>query len=158
MKQNLASLKLTPADTTALNAALTTINTTLGDRTVSLDPALRRTLTKMGPKTRPFCIEAINALQNNSASLPPDFDLPELADDMSDFDKLDAFATKLATLSESVDDTLKAISSDVMTSCISGVGFLKALNKLTASLDDQLADLKTLRRSKPAAKKKAPTP
>jgi hypothetical protein len=156
MKQNLVSLKLTNAEITTLNGSLVPINTIFANRAVSLDPEQRRTLTKMGDKSRPFCQEAINALQSNAASLPPDFDLSELADDMADFDKLNAFAAKLGTLVELVDDTLKAISSDVMTSCIFGVGFLKALNKLTASLDNELQGLKGLRRSKAVKKPKTP--
>jgi hypothetical protein len=140
---------------TALNGAVDTIRTTLGTRVVSLSPQQRRELVKMGGKTRAFCDGAIAALQSNSASLPPSVDVAELTDDMADFDKLNAFASDFTTLSESIDDTLKAISSDVMTTSIFGVGILKALNKGSAALDTLLSDLSTLRRAKPAKKQKA---
>ena len=52
-----------------------------------------------------------------------------------------------------IDDTLKALSSDVMVNSVAGVGFLKALNKLKPSLDRLLTDLGSIRRSKPNKKK-----
>ena len=54
---------------------------------------------------------------------------------------------------EMIDDTLKALSSDVMVNTVAGVGFLKALNKLKPSLDRLLADLGAIRRAKPTKKK-----
>jgi hypothetical protein len=158
MAQNLVSLKLTDAELTTLNGALDTIQTTLAGRTVSLDPGQRRTLVKMGDKTRPFCEDAVAALQSNSAALPPGFALGELADDMTDFEKLNPFFDRLTTVRELVDDTLKAISSDVMTNCIAGVGVLKALNKLNPALDESLKNLSNVRRKKAAKKSKPPTP
>jgi hypothetical protein len=53
-----------------------------------------------------------------------------------------------------IDDTTKALSSDVMVNTLVGVSFLKALNKLKPSLDKLLQDLSGIRRSKSATKKK----
>ena len=158
MAQNLASLNLTAAEVTALTGALQTIQTTLGNRGVSLDPKQRRELVKMGDKSRPFGEQAVAALQNNSASLPPDLDVTGLVQDLADFQKLDAFADQLRQVSELIDDTLKALSSDIMTNAIIGVGILKALNKLNPNLDTLLKDLSVLRRNKPTTKPAAPKP
>lgn len=104
----------------------------------------------MGDKSRPFCEQAVAALQSNVAPLPPDFDLPELVTDLADFTKLDAFFDQFEQRGEQLDETLKAISSDVMTNSTLGVGSLKFLNKLNPKLDDLLKDLSALRRSKPS--------
>src|SRR6476620_8104185 len=120
MAQNLASLKLTAANMTALNGALDTIRTTLGDRAVSLSVSQRQTLTKMGDKSRPFCQQGIAALQANAASLPPDVNVTELSDDLADFEKLAPFFDQYNQVGELIDDTLKAISSDVMINTIAG--------------------------------------
>lgn len=153
MPQNLASLKITDAEITTLRGALQTIRTTLGARAVSLDTTQRKDLVKMGDKSRPFCEQSINALQSNAAALPPDLNVSELRDDMADFEKLNPFFDEFSTVGELLDDTLKAISSDIMTNCIAGVGVLKALNKLNPSLDAALKNLATLRRSKSQPKK-----
>jgi hypothetical protein len=158
MAQNLASLKLTDAELATLNGALDTIETTLAGRIVALDADQRQSLVKMGDKTRPFCEDSIAALQSNSAALPPGFALGELADDMADFEKLNPLFDRLTTVRESIDDTLKAISSDVMINCIAGVGVLKALNKLNPSLDESLKNLAAIRRKKAPKKPKPPTP
>ena len=157
MSQDLASLNLTAADLTALRGALATIRTTLGDRTVSLTPEQRRSLVKMGDNTRTFCTQAIDALQANAASLPADFDLAELEQDMADHEALDAFYTEFEQVGELIEDTLKATASDVMTNSILGAAFLKVLNKLRPSLDTLLSELTRVRRRKPA-KKQPPTP
>ena len=52
MSQNLANINVTGAEITALTGALQTVRTTLGDRAVSLSPAQRQTLMKMGPSRR----------------------------------------------------------------------------------------------------------
>ena len=152
MQQNLVNLNLTTADITALNGALNTIRTTLGNRAVSLSPQERQELTKMGDKSRTFCEQAIAGIASNSGSMPADMDVAELTQDLADFTKLDAFYTDYLALGEKIDDTLRAVSSDVMTGSIIGVTFLKALNKLNPGLDNLLASLRSVRRSKPKAK------
>lgn len=152
MSQDLANINLTIEELAALNAALDTINTTLGDRMVSLTPDQRRSLVKMGGKTQVFCEQAAIGLKDNLASLPDDLDVPGLTQDVADFTGLQAFFVRYNQTAESIDDTLKALSSDIMTSCIVGVTFLKALNKLKPSLDTLLKSLTELRRRKPVPK------
>lgn len=152
MLQNLVTLNLTAADITVLTGALDTIRTTLGDRAVSLTPQQRQELTKMGDKSRTFCEQAVAGIRSNSGSMPADLDVAGLAQDLEDFSKLNAFYTDYLALGEKIDDTLRAVSSDVMTGSIMGVTFLKALNKLNPALDTLLASLRNVRRSKPKAK------
>lgn len=54
MSQNLISLELSDEDVTAINAALTEIETRLAGRLVALDASARRRLTKMGDKSEAF--------------------------------------------------------------------------------------------------------
>ena len=156
MPQNLVSLDLTAADITALTGALATIRTTLGDRAVSLSPQERQELTKMGDKSRTFCEQAVAGIASNSGSMPADLDVAGLTQDLADFTKLDAFYADYLAIGEKIDDTLRAVSSDVMNGSIIGVTFLKALNKLNPGLDSLLSSLRNVRRSKPKAK--PPTP
>ena len=153
MPQDLTDMNLTAAEITALTGALQTIRTTLGTRAVSLDPDQRRTLVKMGDSTRVFCQQAVAGLQANAGSIPPDLNLPGLVQDLADYTALEAFYAEYEAVGELMDDTLKALASDVMTGSIVGVTFLKALNKINPGLDTLLDSLKQARRrksSKPA--------
>jgi hypothetical protein len=154
MSQNLAEVHLTAKELETVRAALATIRETLQPRATSLTPAQRKSLVKMGDKSRNFCEQAIAGLQSNSTSLPADYDLAGLAGDMADFTELDNFNTEFQQVGEMIDDTVKALSSDVMVNSLVGVTFLKALNKLKPSLDKLLQNLGSIRRAKPASKKK----
>ncbi len=155
MAQNLANIQLTPAEITALKGALQTIRTTLGDRAVSLTPDQRKTLVKMGDNTRVFCQQAVTGLEANIGSMPPDLDVPGLVQDFADYTALEPIVAEYEAVGELLDDTLKALSSDVMTSSIIGVTFLKALNRINPALDNLLGSLKQVRRRKSS---KAATP
>ena len=148
MSQNLASIEFTAAETAILSSALQTIRTTLGDRAVSLTPDQRKTLVKMGDNTRVFCQQAVAGLQQNAGSMPPDLDVPGLVQDFADYTALEIFVAEYEAIGELLDDTLKALSSDVMTNSIVGVTFLKALNKINPALDTLLDSLKLVRRRK----------
>jgi len=153
MSQDLASLKLTEEDIKKLGGAMAIIREVLAKRAVSLTPTQRKKLLKMGDKSRNFCVQAVEGLKANAASLSPEFKLTALEEDLADFTALDAFFAEYEQVGEMIDDTLKALSSDVMVNSVAGVGFLKALNKLKPSLDRLLTDLGSIRRSKPNKKK-----
>lgn len=152
MSQNLANINLTGAEITALTGALQTIRTTLGDRAVSLSSAQRQTLMKMGDNTRVFCQQAVAGIQANAGSMPPDLDVPGLVQDLEDYTALEGIVAEYEAIGELLDDTLKALSSDIMTNSIVGVAFLKALNKLNPGLDNLLSSLKQVRRRKATPK------
>lgn len=155
MSQNLAIIEFTAAEIATIKGALQTVRTTLGDRAVNLTPDQRKTLVKMGDNTRVFCQQAVAGLQQNSGSMPPDLDVPGLVQDLADYNALESIVAEYEALGEILDDTLKAVASDVMTNSIIGVSFLKALNQINPALDDLLGSLKTVRRRK-AVKTPAP--
>jgi hypothetical protein len=156
MSQDLANIHLTAAEITTLTGALQTIRTTLGDRAVNLTPAQRKSLVKMGDNTRVFCQQAVAGIQANAGSMPPDLDVPGLAQDLADYTALEGILAEYEAVGELLEDTLKALSSDVMTNSIIGVTFLKALNQINPGLDTLLGSLKQVRRRKSA--KAAPDP
>jgi hypothetical protein len=80
--------------------------------------------------------------------MPPDLDVPGLVQDFADYTALEIFVAEYEAVGELLDDTLKALSSDVMTNSIVGVTFLKALNKINPALDTLLDSLKLVRRRK----------
>ena len=145
-------MNITADELASLMGSMENIRAIFGNRAISLSPEERRSITKMGDKSRTFCEQAVAGINAHSGSMPADLDVAGLSQDLADFAKLDAFYTEYLTLGEKIDDTLKALSSDVMTGSIIGVTFLKALNKLNPGLDTLLKSLSAVRRSKPAAK------
>ncbi len=156
MTQNLASIELTSAEAATVRSALQSIRTTLGARAVSLSPEQRKTLMKMGDNTRVFCQQAVAGLQQNAGSLPPDLEIPGLVQDFADYTALESIVAEYEAVGELLDDTLKALASDVMTTSIMGVTFLKALNKINPDLDTLLDSLKQVRRRKSAKPENSP--
>lgn len=152
MPQNLVNMNITADELASLMGSMENIRAIFGNRAISLSPEERRSITKMGDKSRTFCEQAVAGINAHSGSMPADLDVTGLSQDLADFATLDAFYTDYLTLGEKIDDTLKALSSDVMTGSIIGVTFLKALNKLNPGLDTLLKSLSAVRRSKPAAK------
>jgi hypothetical protein len=153
MSQNLAQVHLTEQDLATMREGLAMIRSVIASRATSLTPQQRKSLVKMGDKSRNFCGQAVAGLQSNGDSLPKTFNVEALAVDLADFTALDAFHAEFEQVGEMIDDTTKALSSDVMVNALVGVSFLKALNKLNPSLDKLLQQLGAIRRAKPAAKK-----
>lgn len=156
MSQDLANINLTAAEISSLSGALQTIRTTLANRAVSLTPDERQSLIKMGDGSRVFCQQAVAGIQANIGSMPPDLDVPGLVQDLADYTALEGIMAEYKAIGEMLDDTLMALSSDIMSNSLIGVTFLKALNKLNPGLDTLLGSLKQVRRRK--ATKTAPAP
>jgi len=106
----------------------------------------------MAEGTQPFCEQTVAALEANSASLPAELPVGATAKDLADYKKLAPIYAEYLVVGELLDDTLKALASDVMTNCIVGAAFLKALNKLKPGLDNLLQNLTSIRRRKATKK------
>lgn len=70
MSQNLISLALTAEQLTAVEGALATLEENLTGL-IALQPAQRRSLTKMGDKSEVFCRQTLKLLQQNPQVVPP---------------------------------------------------------------------------------------
>lgn len=84
MSQNLISFQPSPADLTAVDAALKTLE----EKLAGLSVEQRSTLMKMGDKSEAFCRKAVEVLGNNPGVLPANFSLAELRRDLAGFDTL----------------------------------------------------------------------
>lgn len=130
MSQNLIDLELSPEALTAIDAALTTLETHLSPLR-GLDPESRRGLTKMGDKSEAFCRRAVVAFAQNTEVLPRNFDQPSYLRDLAALDSLRPRLQRLSRVQEMMEDTEMALGSDLMTRSLEGYAVLKVAGKGT---------------------------
>lgn len=139
MSQNLISLALTADQLTAVEGALATLEQNLTGL-IALQPAQRRSLTKMGDKSEVFCRQTLKLLQQNPQVVPPSLDVAEAAADLVAFDQIGSFLLRLTRLSARAEDTSTALGSDLMSFALEGYGLLKVSGK-NQGLEDLRRDL-----------------
>ncbi len=129
MTQDLLNLNISDADWAAIDTALDTLETKLGQLLLDLTIEQRKRLTKMGDKSEAFCRQALVVGRQNAASLPTDTaaDLTVEEADLASLDKLRPRLTRLTALAEKADDSALALGSDVMVFCLTLYGILKAI-------------------------------
>lgn len=128
MTQNLIDLDLSDDALAAIDEALTVLESRLGGL-LSLDPAHRRQLNKMGDKSEAFCRNAVVAFGENVQVLPRNFDVAELQRDVASLDRLRPRLRRVERLFEKLNDTEMAIGSDLMTNSLEGYAVLKRAGK-----------------------------
>jgi len=128
MSQNLIDLTLSPESLTAIDEALSLLESHLAGL-IALPPDQRRQLTKMGDKSEAFCRQAVNVMGENPGILPRNFDLDGLRRDLALLDTLRPRALRLTRLHERMRDTETALGSDLMTNGLEGYAFLKIAGK-----------------------------
>ena len=124
MTQNLATLNLTDAQVTAVNAALTELETQLAGL-ITLSASIKRSARKMGRKSEAFCRQTLRVLEQNPQIVPPNVPLAEAVADLAALELLRPCMIRLSRLSERASDTDVALGSDVMTVALQGYGLLK---------------------------------
>ena len=124
MTQNIATLNLTDAQLTAVDAALTELETQLAGL-IALPQAQKRGLRKMGEKSEAFCRKALRVLEQNPQLVPANVLAADAIGDLAAIDKLRPRMVRLARLSERASDTDIALGSDVMTTALQVYGQLK---------------------------------
>jgi hypothetical protein len=152
------SAQLSDTDLQEIKTALATIEAKL-PFLVHLTVDERRKLVKMGNKSLAFVSNSLTAAQSNPDILPASFDLGEFIRDYQLATTLTEVNLRLQQLSEKVDDTLMAVSSEAMTSSLTVYDYVKTAAKNTPGLKaiaDQLSDRFKASRSK--ATKETPTP
>jgi hypothetical protein len=136
------SAKLSETDIHDIKAALTAIETKL-PFLVHLTIEERRKLFKMGNKSLAFVSNSLTAAQSNPDILPASFDLNEFVSDYQLATTLNELHIRLQQLTEKVDDTLIAVSSEAMTSSLTVYDYVKTAAKSKPGLRavaDQLGD------------------
>jgi hypothetical protein len=139
MSQNLISLALTAEQLAAVEGALATLEQNLSGL-IALQPAQRRSLTKMGDKSEVFCRQTLKLLQQNPQVVPPSLDVAEAAADLVAFDQIGSFLLRLTRLSERAEDTSTALGSDLMSFALEGYGLLRVSGQ-NQGLEDLRRDL-----------------
>jgi hypothetical protein len=126
MSQNLASWNLTDAQLTAVDAALTELETQLAGLIALPNKKLYK---KMGNKSEAFCRQTLHVLEQNPQMVPPNLGLADAVSDLNGIEQLRPRMVRLARLSERAADTSFALGSDVMAAALEGYNLLKRSGK-----------------------------
>lgn len=124
MSRNLVTLSLGDAQLTAVDAALTELETQLTGL-IALQPTQKRALQKMGNKSEAFCRQTLRVLEQNPQIVPPNVSVADAVGALQALDQLRPRMVRLARLSERAADTDMALGSDIMTLSLKGYGLLK---------------------------------
>lgn len=152
------SAKLTETELQDIKTALATIEAKL-PFLIHLTVEERRKLFKMGNKSLAFVSNSLTAAQSNPDILPASFSLDEFNSDYQLATALTEVHFRLQQLTEKVDDTLMAVSSEAMTSSLTVYDYVKTAAKKTPGLKaiaEQLGD--RFRASRAKAPKDASVP
>lgn len=142
---------LSEADIQEIKAALATIEEKL-PFLINLTVEERRKLYKMGDKSLAFVNNSLTAAQSNPDILPASFDIDEFVRDYQLATNLTDIFFRLQQLTEKVDDTLMAVSSEAMSSGLTVYDYVKTAAKKTPGLKiiaEQLGERFKAIRSKP---------
>lgn len=112
------SVTLTPAEITTLNDAITAFRTVLDGKTVNLTPEERSQLYKMRNNRLSLAEIALDQANSNPNLVPPYINLTEAQRDMAYYKQLRTYASILQSLLETIDDTQKAVGSEVLKFCL----------------------------------------
>ncbi|NEO38925.1 MAG: hypothetical protein F6J90_22315 [Moorea sp. SIOASIH] len=124
---------LSERDVQEIKTALQTIEEKL-PFLINLTAEERRTILKMGSKSLSFVNNSLTAAQSNPKVLPASFDLEEFARDYQLAVALTDVLFQLRQLTEKVDDTLMAVSSEAMNSGLQVYDYIKMAAKRTPGL------------------------
>lgn len=136
MPDNRISATLSQADQQAVLAAVNTIREKL-PFLVDLTPEERRTLLRMGDKSRGFVAQALTVAEQNEGILPRSFDVDEMRKDVDLLAALEPIMASLSQLSELVEDTYMEVGSEAYASALLVYQFARAAGK-GAALDSAL--------------------
>ncbi|NEQ87851.1 MAG: hypothetical protein F6K26_50120 [Moorea sp. SIO2I5] len=124
---------LSERDIQEIKTALQTIEQKL-PFLVNLTAEERRNMFKMGSKSLSFVNNSLTAAQSNPKILPASFDLDEFVRDYQLAVTLTDVLFQLRQLTEKVDDTLMAVSSEAMNSSLQVYDYIKTAAKRTPGL------------------------
>jgi hypothetical protein len=111
MNENLVSATLPSEDVAAVKSALETVRQKL-PFLMGLDPEARRSLPRMGDKSRAFVRKCLEVANQNPGMLPRAFDLEEFGRDVALDEALLPITESIRQLAEMLDDTNTAVRSD----------------------------------------------
>jgi hypothetical protein len=139
MNENIVSGTLSSEAVTAARTALETIRKQL-PFLIGLDPEARRSLPRMGDKSRAFVRKCLEVANQNPGMLPRAFDLEEFGRDVALDEALLPIAESVRQLAEMIDDTHTALRSDAYVAALMVYQSAKRAGKGTG-LDGALDEL-----------------
>lgn len=154
MPENRVSAQLGEAEQQAVLAAIQTIRQKL-PFLIDLTPEERRTLPRMGDKSRGFVEQALQVAEQNPDILPRSFDVGEMRNDVELLSALSPVLNALSQLNELVDDTVMAVGSEAYTAALTVYQYARAAGKgsaLDTALDGLAQRFARKSRSAPATK------
>jgi len=117
MPDNRVSAELSEADQQAVLAAIETIRQKL-PFLIDLTPEQRRSLPKMGDKSRAFVSKALTIAQHNSNFLPRSFSVEEMERDVGLIESLQPIMVSLTRLFEQLEDTFTEVGSEAYSAAL----------------------------------------
>lgn len=117
MPDNRIDATLAPADTTTVMDAINTIRTKL-PFLLDLTVDERRSLPKMGDKSRAFVSQALEIAKQNQDILPRSFSVEEMTRDVELANALQPVMIALTQLQELVEDTYMQVGSEAYTAAL----------------------------------------
>ena len=130
MADNRISANLSATDRLAVMDAIATIREKL-PFLVDLTTEDRRTMLKMGDKSRAFVSKALEVATQNPEFLPRSFDVEEMRRDLALYEALYPVLLSLTQLQELVDDTYIAIGSEAYAAALAVYNYAKASGDVT---------------------------
>lgn len=128
MTTNHISATLAQKDREAVLTAIATIKEKL-PFLIDLTLEQRKSLPKMGDKSRAFVSKAMEVATQNPDFLPRSFDLDEMRRDVELFESLYPILLSVAQLQELVDDTCMAVGCDAYGAALQVYNYAKASGK-----------------------------
>jgi hypothetical protein len=152
MADNKISANLSATDRLVVMDAIATIREKL-PFLVDLTTEDRRTMLKMGDKSRAFVSKALEVATQNPEFLPRSFNVEEMRRDLALYEALYPILLSLTQLQELVDDTYIAIGSEAYAAALAVYNYAKASGDVTG-LDSVIDEMG--RRFTRRSKKKQP--
>lgn len=131
MPDNRISAPLSQTDRQVMLDAINTIRTKL-PFLIDLSPEERRTLPRMGDKSRGFVAQALEVAEQNPDILPRSFDVAEMRKDVELLSALSPVLAALSQLNELVDDTVMEVGSEAYAAALLIYQFARAAGKGSA--------------------------
>ncbi|MBD0373383.1 MAG: hypothetical protein ICV60_21285 [Pyrinomonadaceae bacterium] len=128
MPDNKVTASLSAADQQAVLAAINTIKEKL-PFLIDLTPEDKRTLPKMGDKSRAFVSQALMVATQNTDILPRSFDVEEMRKDWELLQALEPIRVALMQLMELLDDTYTEVGSEAYTAALAVYNYTRASGK-----------------------------
>lgn len=128
MTQNLMTIDLTGEVITSMDHGIEILEAVTA-QFLTMTPEEVRRIVKMGDHTEQFCRQTTLVLEQNQHVLPPTLNLEDMKKDMAAYELLRPRLLRLKEVLARVEDTQRALGSDVMTSALAGYKPMKMFGK-----------------------------